>query len=831
MNEFLKILLSLSISGTLLFLLISGLKLVYQNKFSRRWQYYIWIIVVLRFLLPFTPDTTLVGSLFEKIDAAADITTATKKNPASLSVPDANTDAINGSSGIVSETNRIQEASQTPAPMRTHTAKNINTVTAHSFLNVSACLFFLWAVPALVLFVRKITIYQGYIQYIKAYSTEESDINTLNLLSDCKEKLHIKTRLELHHNTLLTSPIMTGFFHPDIILPAGKLKNNELSYIFIHELLHYKQRDMFYKWLIQIAVCIHWFNPFVYLLEKEVNKACELSCDEAVISILDTNARRAYGDMLISFVKSDHSHKNSLASVTLTEGAEQLKERLGAIMNFKKKTKTATIITTILTITVCFCFLAVGAYAAPSANNNTQIWKDTEIINNVLTENGVYYIFCDGADETDKPLSSVSAGSISFVLVRKDGYTSIGPFDNPKTLIEDVTEQCNDMKTLTQEEKELVIETAKNIETAKSNASPVMETLNIKGTTYYLVFNEAQLRAIGTGEYGMDKNYMQQADIELSTDEWIPIGTWDNPFTGTFNGNGYEIIGLTMTDPNAEIIGMFGVARDNAQIYNITLRDFDTMSAGKNAANISAGAIVAIAYGAHAYDNTVYPKETDEDAYHKQTLDHTGNIFTAEASQYYEAGSLPMFQTSFSNLDEEAQSAWLDKIYTDGKIAFFSVSIGELNTDSPLIKNFAEKFYEDDAIAFFSVLADNMTEETLKSWLDKAVKDEKTSFQAMLLGELKMDDELETMEKEWAEKQLKEYQSFGITKKGKNYYYEEQLVNIFLDKRSDSSYYTLSINPKGTVNIQIVRNTDGEITGVFYMTEEETARLLGEIGE
>ena len=92
-----------------------------------------------------------------------------------------------------------------------------------------------------------------------------------------------------------------------------------------------------------------------------------------------------------------------------------------------------------------------------------------------------------------------------------------------------------------------------------------------------------------------------------------------------------------------------------------------------------------------------------------------------------------------------------------------------------------------------------------------------------------MDDELDAYEKEWEEKRLKEYQSFGVTKKGKNYYYEEQLVNIFLDKRPDSSFYTLNINPKGTVNIQVVRNTDGEITGVFYMTEEEAARLLGEV--
>ncbi|RKJ60097.1 hypothetical protein D7Y09_17800, partial [bacterium 1XD42-1] len=71
MNEFMKILLSLSVSGALLLLLILGLKPLYKNRFSKRWQYYIWIVVALRFLLPFTPDTTIVGSLFEKFDTAA----------------------------------------------------------------------------------------------------------------------------------------------------------------------------------------------------------------------------------------------------------------------------------------------------------------------------------------------------------------------------------------------------------------------------------------------------------------------------------------------------------------------------------------------------------------------------------------------------------------------------------------------------------------------------------------------------------------------------------------------------------------------------------------
>ena len=361
MSEFIKILLSLSVSGALLLLLILGLKPLYKNKFSKRWQYYIWIVVALRFLLPFTPDTTIIGSLFEKFDTTA-ITNEIPTNP-NVPVP---ADTGNSKAEPIQPNREI-----TTAAMREPVDKYVY-------------LFFIWSALTLVLFVRKVTVYQGFIQYIKAGNKEVSDIKILNLLSDCEEKLKIKTRVELSCNPLLASPMLIGFFRPRIILPVGEWEDKELSYIFVHELIHYKQRDMFYKWLIQIVVCVHWFNPFVYLLEKEVNKSCELSCDEKVISVLDDTARREYGDILISFLKSNNLYKSSLASVTLTEGAEQLKERLGAIMKFRKKSKVIIAITAIFTVAVCICFFVTGAYTAPSIANEKKPFMEaaTDIFGN-----------------------------------------------------------------------------------------------------------------------------------------------------------------------------------------------------------------------------------------------------------------------------------------------------------------------------------------------------------------------------------------------------------------------------------------------------------------
>ena len=63
------------------------------------------------------------------------------------------------------------------------------------------------------------------------------------------------------------------------------------------------------------------------------------------------------------------------------------------------------------------------------------------------------------------------------------------------------------------------------IEGEPAEAAVVMDTATVKGVTWYLVESEAHLRAIGTGEYGLDGNYMQNADITLSRTEWEPIGT------------------------------------------------------------------------------------------------------------------------------------------------------------------------------------------------------------------------------------------------------------------------------------------------------------------
>ena len=83
----------------------------------------------------------------------------------------------------------------------------------------------------------------------------------------------------------------------------------------------------------------------------------------------------------------------------------------------------------------------------------------------------------------------------------------------------------------------------------------------------------------------------------------------------------------------------------------------------------------------------------------------------------------------------------------------------------------------------------------------------------------------EEWEKEQEAKQIAEYQSVGVAMEGKDYWYQGQLVNIFLDQRPDKSVWTLNQNPAGTVNVKILRDAGGTITGAAYLTAAEAAEL------
>ncbi|MCI8978329.1 MAG: hypothetical protein HFI99_15105, partial [Lachnospiraceae bacterium] len=240
MNILLKIFLSMSFSGALLILLLLVGKRFFKDKISRQWQYYIWLIVIVRLLLPLGPETNLMGKTYQTIDQAITHSVSLPQQP----LPSGNSNAF-----------------KIPASGMEHGGQNTvepedNSISYHPVRDILSLfvnhVWLIWLMVALVLLVQKITAYHSFIQYVNAGLHPVSNVGQLDRLSVIAEQTGRKRPVELCVNPLVSAPLLIGFFRPCIVLPGADISEKDFQYIVLHELTHYKRRDMFYKWLVQI---------------------------------------------------------------------------------------------------------------------------------------------------------------------------------------------------------------------------------------------------------------------------------------------------------------------------------------------------------------------------------------------------------------------------------------------------------------------------------------------------------------------------------------------------------------------------------------------------
>lgn len=281
MSEFMKMLLSLSISGTLLFLLLKFFKPLYRERFSRRWQYYIWLVVALRFLIPFSPETALMNRVFTGTEAAVQEYAARERTSGTLDT------------GWVERGQTVEQDVPGQEAEETDCIGGLAGVTAGAENAQPFWIFpfLIWSITAFLFLLFKVRVYRSLVRSLTAENGLVLEEKLLALLEACEKELHLKRKVRLYRSRKIASPVLLGVWKPALILPEENIPEETLVYVFWHELTHCRRQDSLYKWMIQLAVCVHWFNPFVYRLEKEIGQACELACDEAVIAPLNREER------------------------------------------------------------------------------------------------------------------------------------------------------------------------------------------------------------------------------------------------------------------------------------------------------------------------------------------------------------------------------------------------------------------------------------------------------------------------------------------------------------------------------------------------------------
>lgn len=123
---------------------------------------------------------------------------------------------------------------------------------------------------------------------------------------------------------------------PTILLPHKEISQEELSYIFRHELIHYRRKDIWIRYLMLFINAIYWFNPVIYFMAKSLQNECEESCDEKIVRGLDTLSRKEYGETIIGIIGREKITKTRL-STNFYGGKKTMKKRLSTIMDTSKK--------------------------------------------------------------------------------------------------------------------------------------------------------------------------------------------------------------------------------------------------------------------------------------------------------------------------------------------------------------------------------------------------------------------------------------------------------------------------------------------------------------
>jgi bla regulator protein BlaR1 len=314
-------LLAMSIAGSIVVVLMLLLRPVTAKIFSAKWQYGIGKMAIVYFLLP-------VLLIVEKITSVLSqtITPSYSSGTPPMAIPE-----VSGVEGFVVAIDTLMEKHL------------LVTMEKHLSLEVMGAALFIWFAGAIAFAGWHFYCYRRFTKQLWADSFPLSDDAGAILLSSCKAALGIHGDVKLMLNPKIKSPMFVGLRRPMISLPISNMQELDLKLVLTHELMHLKRKDLWVKMLALLAGTVHWFNPVVHVLRKDVSTWGELACDEALASGMSHEERKHYGEAILNAL-DNHSSINTAFCSSLCKDKKHIERRLIRMLNVKKTKKYITVL-------------------------------------------------------------------------------------------------------------------------------------------------------------------------------------------------------------------------------------------------------------------------------------------------------------------------------------------------------------------------------------------------------------------------------------------------------------------------------------------------------
>ncbi len=298
-----------SLIGTLLSIVLLFIKPITRKVFSASWNYYIWVCVLAVMIIP------LRVTLPEKYTGISQKTIVTVQTQQAENTEDAQ---VPFDTDIQTTNTDAEEPSEQDTSLKTRTTDALEQI-----IPVASVV---WVILASVIFALKLARYLLFIRQTRksSYAVDVPQITS--------------KRVSARICNLISSPLMTGVFKPVLLLPEVFLTDEQLENVVLHEMTHYKRKDILVKWFSLIVKSIHFFNPAVYFVCRQLDEECEISCDAAVVKNMTRESEMSYVNTILSLL-SESTSKCVPLTTGMAGSKETLKKRFLLIKNKKRISK------------------------------------------------------------------------------------------------------------------------------------------------------------------------------------------------------------------------------------------------------------------------------------------------------------------------------------------------------------------------------------------------------------------------------------------------------------------------------------------------------------
>lgn len=347
--------LEVSLRASVVIGLVLLVQWLFQKWLSPRWRYILWLVVLVRLILPVSPASPF--SIFNATDAVKEAVVRRgtldvsnrEQAPARgvASVPMVDTDLSNALADANSAIESANAASlsaltaaATPISTGEHSDERlVGTAGSATLPALYLWLTGIWVIGAFLLAAR-ILWFPLRLNAQMAQEETPTGPEVFKILEQSKRSIGVNRVLPVVQSRAVTSPALLGFIRPWLLLPDGlveKLSPRELGFVFLHELAHLKRHDIAVNWLMTLVQVLHWFNPLVWFAFSRMRADRELACDELALSHAQDSDRQPYGETIIRLLDGFAPPARIAGLVGILEDRQQMKRRIEMIGQYQKR--------------------------------------------------------------------------------------------------------------------------------------------------------------------------------------------------------------------------------------------------------------------------------------------------------------------------------------------------------------------------------------------------------------------------------------------------------------------------------------------------------------